>query len=169
MKNQIATLLFTLIVKLNLFAQIQYTKSLYVENFPQLILGDTQREDNLLSFAQSRGYTSLILYNIQEIFPIRYEQTSHLGTPETDLVAFIAKAKTQYGISEIGVTSGANWDTEDGALPQTKIVETTTFGFETAPTSGITNFPQIENSISSVTIPFSFTDLDQNVTNQIFV
>jgi len=150
-------------------AQVQYTKSLYIENFPQLILGNTQREDHLLSFAQSRGFNSLVLYNIQEIFSIRVGPPAGILTSTTPLHDFIVKARTQYGIEEIGVTYGANWDHEPGSYPQSKIVQTTPFGFESAPTSGITNFSQIENSISAVTLPFSVMDLDQNTTNQIFV
>ena len=87
-----------------------YTKSMYVEHFPQNILGNVSREDALLQYAQSRGYTSLILYDMQQIFPIKHEVPNPTTFPrETELRDFIRKAKTNYGITEIGVTEACNW------------------------------------------------------------
>lgn len=143
----------------------QYTKSLYVEHFPQNILTHTDRENALLEYAKDRGYTSLILYGMQEIFPIRYEQTTTFDY-EADLISFINRAKNPpYNITEIGVTEGANWDDEH---KQPKIVKEISLDLLT-PTGTSTSLGSGDDVISSqINLPFAFNDLDGNPVTKIF-
>lgn len=70
-------------------------KGLYVDRF-QDILGDTLKENKLLRYLKSHDFNELSLYGLWEITnkPAKYPR----------LAKFIAKAKTEYGISKISAT-----------------------------------------------------------------
>jgi hypothetical protein len=85
--------------------QAQTIKGLYVNGFNG-ILGNTNREDSLLTFAKNNGFNYLCLYDMHLV---------NASTPLNNATAcigfssFVSKAKTQFGISEIGV-AGENYD-----------------------------------------------------------
>lgn len=70
-------------------------KGLYVDRF-QDILGDTAKENKLLRYVKLHDFNELSLYGLWEITnkPDKYPS----------LAKFIAKAKTEYGISKISAT-----------------------------------------------------------------
>ncbi len=101
MNFKFKTILFFLIFTLSsLQAQFQNnTRGIYINNFKEII-GNQVAEDEMLSFVQNEGFNYLLLYNLHHIqtqmFDITNEDTA------TPLIEFIEKAKTQYGINEVG-------------------------------------------------------------------
>lgn len=94
-------------------AQFGNIKAMQVDFFGTSILhvnadgnADYEREDRLLQYAQSRGFNYLVLYDMQSVFSVSTDQTSAVPR-ENEIHDFIYKAKTQYGIQFIGVSSGA--------------------------------------------------------------
>ena len=83
------------------YSYTQNVKGFYVNGFAT-ILGNTAREDSLLLFAQNNGFNYLTLYDVY---------TVNSNTPLTNITTaqtfanFINKAKTQYGITEVGVAA----------------------------------------------------------------
>ena len=83
----------------------QNIKGLYVNGF-NIILGNTIKEDSLLVFAHNNGFNYLTLYDMHLV---------NNSTPLTNYSSaqifanFVNKAKTQYGISEIGVAAENLW------------------------------------------------------------
>lgn len=73
-------------------------RSMYVDGFAS-ILGDVNAENDLLSYAQSNGIETLLLYELHIV-----NANYNLTNPETNYVLadFISKAKTSYGIVEVG-------------------------------------------------------------------
>ena len=90
-------LIWFLFFSINLNAQ--GTKGLYVNDFKNII-GDPIQEDALLEFAQQEGFNYLLLYNLYFIHRLKFELTNI--TSAAPLAAFIRKAKTKYGIIEVG-------------------------------------------------------------------
>jgi len=94
------TLLFLLLLLIQP-AFSQQIRGLYVNGFSD-ILGDTEREDSLLRFAENNGFNYLTLYEMHIV---------HANSPLTSLSSsatfanFVQKAKTQYNIAQIGVAS----------------------------------------------------------------
>lgn len=84
---------------------IAQVKGLYVDKF-NLILGNIQKEDSLLNYAQNKGFNYLALYNLWNI-----HVTSSLTNTTTalPLANFINKAKTLFGITNIGATGENYW------------------------------------------------------------
>ncbi len=78
----------------------QNIKGLYVDGF-YTILGNSIQEDALLSYAQSKGFNYLILYNAAKIQRKKYAFSNPRGSEVWKV--FIRKAKTKYGIQKIGV------------------------------------------------------------------
>lgn len=78
----------------------QVTKGFHVNGFKE-ILGNSKKEDQLLSFAKEHGFNYLLLYNLHFIHHNLYDLTD----PDSSkvLAEFIKKAKTQYGIIQIGM------------------------------------------------------------------
>jgi hypothetical protein len=70
-------------------------KGLYVDRF-QDILGDTAKENKLLSYVKSHDFNELSLYGLWEITnkPSKYPS----------LARFISKARTNYGVTKISAT-----------------------------------------------------------------
>jgi Secretion system C-terminal sorting domain len=95
-------LILILILPINLFAQ--NIKGLYVDGF-STILGNALKEDSLLNYAQAKGFNYLCLYQMHIV---------NAATPLNNASAcvgftnFVQKAKTQYGIAQIGV-AGENY------------------------------------------------------------
>lgn len=75
-------------------------KGFHVNNFKEII-GNEVAEDDLLSFAQAHGFNYLLLYNLHYIHHELYDLTD----PNSSIVLanFIKKAKTQFGIQEVGM------------------------------------------------------------------
>lgn len=101
MKKIILFYLVAFMVHLNAFSM----KGLYVDGFAS-ILGNTNKEDSLLNYAQSNGFTYLTLYELHLV-----HATNDLTTVPTSLplATFISKAKTIYGIVEIGAAGENFW------------------------------------------------------------
>jgi len=76
----------------------QTVKGFYVDGF-HTILGNTAKEDSLLTFAQNNEFNYLMLYNLHNV----NQQHSLTNTSSSALLAnFIYKAKTQFDILQIG-------------------------------------------------------------------
>ncbi len=83
----------------------QNVKGLYVNGFNS-ILGNQLKEDSLLQFAENNGFNYLTLYEVHLV---------HNANPLTNVSSsqtfanFISKAKTQFGINQIGVAAENYW------------------------------------------------------------
>jgi len=77
----------------------QEVRGLYVNEFKHII-GHEKEENELLQFAQSEGFNYLLLYNLYHI----HQNSFDLTQKETSqpLADFIRKAKTEYGIIDVG-------------------------------------------------------------------
>ncbi|HRD38529.1 MAG TPA: hypothetical protein PLC65_07855, partial [Bacteroidia bacterium] len=80
-------------------------KGLYVDKF-NLILGNIQKEDSLLNYAQSQGFNYLALYNLWNVHTSASLTNTTTALP---LANFINKAKTMYGITNVGATGESFW------------------------------------------------------------
>ncbi len=93
------TLLSVLFLSLPFITFSQNTKGMHVNDF-KYIIGDAEKEDELLAFAQLHEFNYLLLYNLHFIHTQMFDLTDPVAAqPLTD---FIAKAKNQYGILELG-------------------------------------------------------------------
>lgn len=81
------------------------TKGMYVDGFAG-ILGNTNKEDSLLNYAQQNGFTYLVLYELHLVHASNNLTTVPTSAP---LANFISKAKTLYGIIEVGACSENFW------------------------------------------------------------
>ncbi len=77
-----------------------YNRTLFVDNFNN-ILGNPTKEDNLLKFSKKYNFSTLILYELNKV-----DKRLPLSEPESNkvLADFIARAKVNYGISNIGAS-----------------------------------------------------------------
>lgn len=77
----------------------QEVKGLYVNDF-KYILGQKDKEKDLLNYAKAEGFNYLLFYNL----PYIHKHMFNLGKTESAqvLAAFITEAKTKYGILEVG-------------------------------------------------------------------
>lgn len=109
MKSNNTNFKISCIIGFLLFSSIpllsQNVKGFYVNGF-NTILGNTFKEDSLLVFAQNNGFNYLTLYDMHLV---------NNSTPLTNYTSaqtfadFVYKAKTQYGISEIGIAAENLW------------------------------------------------------------
>lgn len=78
---------------------------LYVDDFKN-ILGDEIAETSLLEFAQDNGFNYLLLYNLSYIHTHKYDLTD----PDEAIILanFIERAKTDYGIAQVGAVGEKN-------------------------------------------------------------
>jgi hypothetical protein len=85
------------------------------DGYPRLsinfsVLGNTGKEDSLLEYSRKNHITSLSLYDLYAVF--RYNDTPNTDVNGVKLVEllcnFMNKARSQYCITEIGVTGGIN-------------------------------------------------------------
>lgn len=84
----------------SLQAQIQNTtRGIHINNFKEII-GNQLAEDEMLSFVQKEGFNYLLLYNLHHIHTQMFDITNKDSA--IPLINFIKKAKTQYGIIEVG-------------------------------------------------------------------
>lgn len=93
--TKIKLLLLCLAISSSSFAQ--NIKGFYVNGFDN-ILGSTSSENTLLNYAQGNGFNYLCLYDVSGL-----NLTS--STVKSQLASFISRAKGQYGITQIGVSS----------------------------------------------------------------
>lgn len=77
----------------------QNVRGLYVNEFKHIIGHETE-ENELLKFAQSEGFNYLLLYNLYHIHKDVFDLTQKESSQP--LASFIRKAKTEYGILEVG-------------------------------------------------------------------
>jgi hypothetical protein len=78
---------------------------LYVDGF-KFILGDEEAENELLNFALENGFNYLLLYNLSYIHSHTYDLTD---PDEASVLAnFIYKAKTEFGIAQVGAVGEKN-------------------------------------------------------------
>ncbi|CAN5405363.1 hypothetical protein BH11BAC1_BH11BAC1_08410 [soil metagenome] len=83
-----------------LFSSVTFGQNIrgyYVNGFSG-ILGNTTKENTLLSYTQGNGYNYLCLYDVSGL-----NLTS--TTVKNQFASFINRAKTQYGVSQVGVCS----------------------------------------------------------------
>ena len=73
-------------------------KGLYVDGFAG-ILGNANKEDSLLNYAQQNGFTYLALYQLHVVNASHDLTTVPTSVP---LATFISKAKTLYGVQQVG-------------------------------------------------------------------
>jgi hypothetical protein len=78
----------------------QSVKGFYVDGFDD-ICGNASAENTLLSYAQGNGFNYLLLYDVPGLNLLN-------STVKSQFAAFISKAKNQYGITKIGVSSETN-------------------------------------------------------------
>lgn len=99
MKNRTTTIILLLLLFSFINTQAQDVKGLHVNNFKNII-GDTEEENILLSFAQEHQFNYLLLYNLyhvqQNLFDFTDEEEAE------PLASFIHRAKSEYGIDAIG-------------------------------------------------------------------
>ena len=75
----------------------QSIRGFYVNGFSG-ILGNTTSENNLLNYAQGNGFNYLCLYDVSGL---NWTST----TVKNQFASFASRAKTQYGITQIGLCS----------------------------------------------------------------
>ncbi|MBN2237856.1 MAG: hypothetical protein JW729_09860 [Bacteroidales bacterium] len=92
-------LIFGLILQVN-NAFTQNLRGLYVDDFKHII-GNSQKENDLLEYAQKAGFNYLILYNTSYIHRNLFPLDSQVGSAVWS--SFIYRAKTKFGINEIGI------------------------------------------------------------------
>lgn len=90
---QLRLLLCAALLAMTSFAQTPF-KGMYVNGFAE-ILGNPDKEDSLLRYASSNGFTSLSLYNLHLI---DFEEAISVS----NLAHFIRKARVDYQFSEMG-------------------------------------------------------------------
>src|SRR6188768_1323340 len=72
----------------------QNVRGFYVNGF-NTILGNAAAETTLLNYTQANGYNYLCLYSLASL-----DLTS--STVKSKLASFISRAKTQYGVIQVG-------------------------------------------------------------------
>lgn len=82
-------------------ASSQEIRGLYVNGFKNIV-GDSLKEDSLLQFAQDYNFNYLLLYNLYHIHTQRFSITD--PTESDTLADFIEKAKTAFGVLQVGAT-----------------------------------------------------------------
>src|SRR4051812_11959605 len=89
----VAVLCFSLLCK----AQNNNIRGMYVADIP-IWLGDTAQENTILRYAQANNLNYITIYSLQD-----FNWTS--STKKNLLGKFIRKAKTTYGIIQVGASS----------------------------------------------------------------
>lgn len=94
--NRIAPLILCFV--LSIFYTYSSERILYVDQFYS-ILGNEDKEDNLLNFTVSNGFNKIFLYDLHKVnrdYPLANSNKNQI------LADFIYKAKTSFGIKEVG-------------------------------------------------------------------
>jgi len=91
-RNSLATIIFFLLF--TSAAMAQNIRGFYVNGF-NTILGNSSAETTLLNYTQANGYNYLCLYSLASL-----DLTS--SSVKSKLASFISRAKTQYGVIEVG-------------------------------------------------------------------
>ncbi len=104
MKRNVIIILLVLLFGIKVNSQT-LVKGLYVDKF-NLILGNIQKEDSLLNYAQNNGFNYLALYNLWNIHTTAILTNTTSAQP---LANFINKAKTLFGITSVGATGESYW------------------------------------------------------------
>jgi len=106
-RTTLATILFFLVFTSASMAQT--VRGFYVNGFNS-ILGNTTSETTLLEYTQANGYNYLCLYSLGSV-----DMTS--TTIKTKLASFINRAKTQYGVTQVGAAGEIYSFFANGILP----------------------------------------------------
>jgi hypothetical protein len=115
----------------------QNIRGFYVNGFDN-ILGVTSSENTLLNYAQGNGFNYLCLYDVSGL-----NLTS--STVKSQLASFISRAKTQYGITQVGISSeiysffSSYIIPYNSGRPSSEKVDVLNFEFEFWVSSSITN------------------------------
>ncbi len=132
-------LLLALVFSLQVSGQSTNIRGLYVSSFNR-VLGNATNEDNLLNYCQDNSINYICLYNVASI------DLSN-STIKTNFAAFIKRAKTQYGISQVGVAgeiysffSGSVLPYNSGRTNPLEKVDVLNFEFEFWIPSGIASY-----------------------------
>lgn len=96
MKKTITFIFCLFVITNSLFSQ----RTLYVDNFNNII-GSPNKEDKLLLFAKKNNFKTLILYQLNKVDK-KWSLTDPIGN--TVLAEFIAKAKNEFSIQNIGAS-----------------------------------------------------------------
>jgi hypothetical protein len=102
MRSLVINLLFLL---LTIYTHAQNVRGLYVNGFNS-ILGNQLKEDSLLRFAENNGFNYLTLYEVHLVN--NANSLTNVNSSQT-FANFISKAKTQFGINQIGVAAENYW------------------------------------------------------------
>lgn len=99
LKNKIVFLsTVTLFTFSSIYCQIANVRGMYVDGFNN-ILGNNQKEDSLLNYAQNNSFNYLALYDLWPVH-VTYNLTNFSSS--SVLASFIQKAKQDYGIIQVG-------------------------------------------------------------------
>ncbi|MBK6839606.1 MAG: hypothetical protein IPG90_16195 [Bacteroidetes bacterium] len=91
-KTQIAFIAFLLFAS-TMSAQVPPVRGLYV-NFVNAWIGDSVQENKILNYVSSYGFNYITIYDLNLL---------NWSVPQKNsLAAFISKAKTQYGVVQVG-------------------------------------------------------------------
>ena len=82
------------LVSIGVISKAQNIRGFYLQDFDDY-LGNTTEENKILTYAQGNGFNYLLFYSLGQI---NWNST----TEKNQLAAFIHKAKTQYGIIQVG-------------------------------------------------------------------
>lgn len=92
--NRIQVLLLAVLLSLGLSSEAQQTRGFYLQDVGDW-LGSASDEDAILAYAQGNGFNYILFYDLGDI-------NWSSSTEKNQLAAFMRKARTQYGITEIG-------------------------------------------------------------------
>jgi hypothetical protein len=99
-RNTTTILLFALLLCTSAFSQSANVRGFYLKGVDDW-LGDATQENAFLSYAQNNGFNYITLYDLGAV-------SFSSSTVKSKLASFISRAKTQYGITQVGA-AGENY------------------------------------------------------------
>ena len=133
--TKLKLLLLSLLCSTGMYAQS--IRGFYVNDFDN-VLGNTTSENTLLNYAQGNGFNYLCLYDVSGL-------NLSSSTIKNQFASFISRAKNQYGITQIGVSSETYSFLSqfiipyNSGRPSSEKVDVLNFEFEFWVSSSITN------------------------------
>ncbi|REJ82313.1 MAG: T9SS C-terminal target domain-containing protein [Bacteroidetes bacterium] len=91
------------------FSQVNNVRGMYVKSISSW-LGNATLENEILNYAQGNAYTYICFYDLSGL---SYSNT----TVKNNLASFIRRAKTQYGITEVGAATEIYSFVRDNIIP----------------------------------------------------
>ena len=92
--NKKRLILFSVLLMLSFTSFGQNVRGFYLQDVGDW-LGNTSKENEILSYAQGNGFNYILFYSLGDI-------NWNSSTEKNQLGAFIKKGRTQYGISQFG-------------------------------------------------------------------